>query len=98
MIGYGEAWAVAPAGVYFTAQSRRRAVAAVLRFADARAIRRVASLPKTPAPGGGLGIAVSRDGRWLLYTQPARRERHHAHEHAAVIRPAWSAPAKQMTE
>jgi hypothetical protein len=34
----------------------------------------VAVLPKTPTPGGGLGISVSRDGRWLLYTQMGEAE------------------------
>jgi hypothetical protein len=30
----------------------------------------VAALPRTPVPGGGLGMAVSADGRWGLFTQP----------------------------
>jgi hypothetical protein len=73
MIGYGEAWAIAPAGVYFTAQIEG---VPVLQFYDfsTQATRRVAALPKSPTPGGGLGIAVSRDGRWLLYTRSGEAE------------------------
>jgi hypothetical protein len=34
----------------------------------------LAALGKPPSPGGGLGIAVPRDGRWLLYTQAREAE------------------------
>jgi Tol biopolymer transport system component/DNA-binding winged helix-turn-helix (wHTH) protein len=73
MIGYAEAWAVAPAGVYFTARTEGAPSLQFYAF-ETRAIHRVASLPKTPSPGGGLGIAVSRDGRWLLYTRSGEAE------------------------
>lgn len=54
-ISYLDAWAATARGVYFTAATRQ--------------IRVVTTLPKPPVPGGGLGIAVSPDERWLLYTQ-----------------------------
>jgi Tol biopolymer transport system component/DNA-binding winged helix-turn-helix (wHTH) protein len=73
LIGYSEAWAVTEAGVYYTAGEQRSAVLFFHDFAT-RTSRRVAVLPKTPTPGGGLGISVSRDGRWLLYTQMGEAE------------------------
>jgi Tol biopolymer transport system component len=68
LLDYAEAWAVAPGGVYYTTTTNG---AAALEFYDfvKRATRRIAPLPKTPSPGGGLGLSVSHDGRWLLYTQ-----------------------------
>jgi Tol biopolymer transport system component len=68
LIGYGEAWSVAPTGIYFSTQIDG---VPILQFYDfqTRRIRRVSALPKAPTPGGGLGLAVSRDGRWLLYTR-----------------------------
>jgi Tol biopolymer transport system component/DNA-binding winged helix-turn-helix (wHTH) protein len=68
LLAYDDAWAVAPGGVYFTTTTGD---AAELEFYDLakQSTRRVAPLPKPPAPGGGLGLAVSHDGRWLLFTQ-----------------------------
>ena len=43
-----------------------------MQFYDFSHSRRYAAsrmLAKPPVPGGGLGIAVSPDDRWLLYTQ-----------------------------
>jgi Tol biopolymer transport system component/DNA-binding winged helix-turn-helix (wHTH) protein len=80
LLDYADAWAVAPDGIYFTsvtagsigaegaAAADGAATLQFYEFATART-RRVAPLPKSPTPGGGLGLAVSRDGRWLLYTQ-----------------------------
>jgi hypothetical protein len=31
-------------------------------------------LPRVPTPLGGLGLAVSRDERWLLFTQTDETE------------------------
>jgi Tol biopolymer transport system component/DNA-binding winged helix-turn-helix (wHTH) protein len=67
-LGYTDAWAAAPAGVYFTSAPDGTPALHFYDFAN-QTTRRITALPKTPAPGGGLGIAVSRDGRWLLYTQ-----------------------------
>ena len=68
LLDYADAWAVAPGGVYYTMQVEEAAELDFYDFAK-RTTRRIASLPRTPMPGGGLGLAVSRDGRWLLYTQ-----------------------------
>jgi Tol biopolymer transport system component len=65
---YTDAWAVAPRGVYYTSTIDGVVTLGFYDF-QTRATRRIATLPKPPAPGGGLGLAVSRDGRWLLYTQ-----------------------------
>jgi Tol biopolymer transport system component len=73
LIGYNEAWAVTPAGVYFTGQDRGVPTLFFHAFATP-GTRRIASLPKTPEPGGGLGISVSADGRWLLYSQAGEAE------------------------
>ena len=68
LLDYDEAWAVAPDGVYFTVTADGVTALEFYAFAN-QATRRIATLPKPPAPGGGLGLAVSRDGRWLLFTQ-----------------------------
>jgi Tol biopolymer transport system component/DNA-binding winged helix-turn-helix (wHTH) protein len=68
LLDYAEAWSIAPDGIYFTTTTRGAAAVEFYDFA-ARSTRRIASLPRTPMPGGGLGLAVSHDGRWLLYTQ-----------------------------
>jgi Tol biopolymer transport system component/DNA-binding winged helix-turn-helix (wHTH) protein len=73
LIGYTEAWAATRSGVYFTARADGAPTLQFYDFADGRT-RRVTSLPKTPVPGGGLGIAVSPDDRWLLYTQSGTAE------------------------
>jgi Tol biopolymer transport system component len=67
-ISYLDAWAATARGVYFTSAEQG---AVSVRFYDLATgeIRRVATLPKAPVPGGGLGIVVSPDDRWLLYTQ-----------------------------
>jgi Tol biopolymer transport system component/DNA-binding winged helix-turn-helix (wHTH) protein len=73
LIGYSEAWAATAEGIYFTA-SQQDAPALFFHGFEARESRRIAGLPRRPVPGGGLGIGVSRDGRWLLYTQNADAE------------------------
>jgi Tol biopolymer transport system component len=67
-LGYNDAWAVTDSGVYFTRDSGG---GTMLRYYDyaSRAVRDVAPLPRSPAPGGGLGLSVSRDGQWVLYSQ-----------------------------
>jgi Tol biopolymer transport system component len=73
LLDYNDAWAVSDAGVYFTSDDAPSADAGPTRlnFYDfaARSVRRLAALPQAPAPGGGLGLNVSRDGRLVLYTQ-----------------------------
>jgi Tol biopolymer transport system component len=73
LLDYAEAWVVGPGGVYFSTTNEGASGdgATALEFYDflTQATRRIATLPKPPAPGGGLGLAVSRDARWLLFTQ-----------------------------
>jgi Tol biopolymer transport system component len=68
LLEYSEGWAVGPGGIYFTTAHDGVAALEFYDFAK-RATRRIAPLPQSPMPGGGLGLAVSRDGRWLLFTQ-----------------------------
>jgi Tol biopolymer transport system component/DNA-binding winged helix-turn-helix (wHTH) protein len=63
---YSDAWAVTPAGIYYTDSG-----SATIRFFDFahEATKQVAKLKHAPTPAGGLGLAISPDRRWLLYTQ-----------------------------
>ena len=56
------------AGIYFTDHSTRPIS---LNFYDlaTRTSRKVMTFEHSPIPGGGPGLAVSPDGRWLLYSQ-----------------------------
>jgi Tol biopolymer transport system component/DNA-binding winged helix-turn-helix (wHTH) protein len=69
LLDYAEAWAVAPGGIYFSTSGDGATAALEFYDFEKRTTRRIAALPKSPTPGGGLGLAVSPDGRWLLYTQ-----------------------------
>jgi hypothetical protein len=66
-LGYADSWTAARDGIYFV----RAATRATVRFYEfaSRRIHVVRSLTGPPAPLGGLGIAVSEDQRWLLYTR-----------------------------
>ena len=68
-VGYDDAWAATAAGIYYTDSSSTPVSVNFYEFAT-RTNRRVMSLRVVPIPGGGPGITVSPDGRWLLYTQP----------------------------
>jgi Tol biopolymer transport system component len=67
-ISYLDAWTVTSRGVYFTAPQRGATTVFLYDFAT-RVITAISALAKPPTPGGGLGISVSADDRWLLYTQ-----------------------------
>jgi hypothetical protein len=73
LLSYDDAWAATPRGVYFTTGARTEPTLNFYDFAQAR-VRRLGKLNRPPAPGGGLGLAASRDGRELLYTQNADTE------------------------
>jgi Tol biopolymer transport system component/serine/threonine protein kinase len=66
--GYWGYWALSPRGVYVMDSEGESALAGVhlLRFDGVRS--RVFGLEKNIVPGDA-GMAVSPDGRWLLYTQ-----------------------------
>jgi Tol biopolymer transport system component len=58
-------WAVVDQGIYFAeTEGKSRGVVEFFSFATRR-VTRVALLEKPPA----IGLAISPDGRWLLYTQ-----------------------------
>lgn len=65
---YEDAWAATAKGIYYTDSSSKPATVNVYEFTT-RTTRRLMTLKQTPVPGVGPGIAVSPDGRWLLYTQ-----------------------------
>jgi hypothetical protein len=63
---YSDAWTVTPTGIYYSDSA-----STAIRFYDftRRTTRQVAKLKQAPTPAGGLGLSVSPDGHWLLYTQ-----------------------------
>ena len=65
---YDDSWTATPTGIYYTDSSSTPVVLKFYEFAS-QATRRVISLKQTPVLFGAAGIAVSPDGRWLLYTQ-----------------------------
>jgi Tol biopolymer transport system component/DNA-binding winged helix-turn-helix (wHTH) protein len=67
-LSYSDAWTANSKGIYYSDSSVAQSTVNFYDFAT-RASRRVATLKTSPIPGGGLGIAVSADGRWLLYPQ-----------------------------
>lgn len=67
-LSYSDAWTANSSGIYFTDSSVAQPTVNFYDFAT-RGSRQVATLKTSPIPGGGLGIAISSDGRWLLYPQ-----------------------------
>lgn len=67
-LNYSDAWTANANGIFYTDTSAQPITVNYYDFAT-HAIRRVASFKNGPVPGGGLGIAVTADSHWLLYTQ-----------------------------
>ena len=67
-VGYDDAWAASTAGIYYTDSSSTPVSVNFYEFSS-RTTRRLMTLRQAPIPGGGPGITVSPDGRWLLYSQ-----------------------------
>jgi len=67
-LGYADAWTATASGIYYTCSPVAQPTVNFYDFAT-RSSHQVATLKASPIPGGGLGIAVSSDGRWLLYPQ-----------------------------
>jgi len=67
-LGYPEVWAATAAGIYYTDSWRVKPI--TVKFYDfaARTSRTLMSLKQTPTPAG-VGLDVSADGHWLLYSQ-----------------------------
>jgi Tol biopolymer transport system component/DNA-binding winged helix-turn-helix (wHTH) protein len=64
---YGDSWVAIAAGIYYTDTSSKPVTVNFYEFANG-VTRTVMTLKQVPVPSGP-GIAVSPDGRWLLYTQ-----------------------------
>ena len=64
---YSDSWTAARRGVYYTESG-------TVQFYDfaSRQTHVVRQLQEVPAPLGGLGISVSKDEHWLLYTRNAQ--------------------------
>jgi len=68
ILRYDDSWTATTTGIYYTDSS---SIPVVLNFYEfsSHSTRRVMILKQTPVLFGAAGIAVSPDGRWLLYTQ-----------------------------
>jgi Tol biopolymer transport system component/DNA-binding winged helix-turn-helix (wHTH) protein len=80
-LSYSDGWAAAPRGIYYTqaekhTDTRSGASTPTVNFYEfaAHRTRVVRAIPTPPAQLGGLGIAVSTDEHWLLYTRSAEWE------------------------
>ena len=69
IIRYDDAWTATTTGIYYTDSSSIPVVLNFYEFAG-HSTHRVMILKQTPVPFGAAGLAVSPDGRWLLYAQP----------------------------
>ncbi len=68
LLGYDDAWATSPAGIYFTTRADGRTAVYLYEF-DSGAARRLRWIDHSPMPLGGLGLSVSPDNRWLLFAR-----------------------------
>lgn len=66
-LAYADSWATDGKAIYFTDSSYAPAALRRYTLADAR-LEVIVELPSSPTPLGGLGLAVSADGKSLLYT------------------------------
>jgi hypothetical protein len=67
-LSYSDAWTATTAGIYYTDSSSQPVTINFYEFAT-RATRTLMTVKEAPPPGAGPGIAISPDGRWLLYTE-----------------------------
>jgi Tol biopolymer transport system component len=65
-VGYWGYWTVGEKGIYFVNTHARPSALEFFDFATRRVVH-VASLEKAPTPFGGRGLALSPDGRAILY-------------------------------
>ncbi len=71
-LGYGDAWLATTAGIYYT-DSRTKAVTVSFYDFTTHTTRTLMSLRQPPTPAG-IGLGVSPDGRWVLYSQIEKEE------------------------
>jgi Tol biopolymer transport system component len=67
-LAYTDAWIATARRVYFTTRVNDATTVRSYDLADGH-IQDVVTLPHPPAPLGGLGMSISPDGKWLLYTR-----------------------------
>jgi len=67
-VKYEESWAAGTAGIFYTDSESKPVHLNFYDFAT-RSTRKLMTLQQTPIPGGGPGITLSPDGRWLVYGQ-----------------------------
>ena len=67
-VSYSESWTAAAKGIYYT-DSRSGATSLMFYDFGRKTTNEVSKLPQMPTSAGGLGMSVSPDGRWLVYTQ-----------------------------
>jgi Tol biopolymer transport system component/DNA-binding winged helix-turn-helix (wHTH) protein len=65
---YADAWTATSVGIYYTDSLSQPVTINLYEFAT-RTTRTLMTVKEAPPPGIGPGIAVSPDGRWLLYTE-----------------------------
>jgi len=70
---YSDSWTATPRGIYYTSSGARSAVVGFYNFATHQR-HTIRTLDGLPVALGGLGITVSADQRWLLYTRSERSE------------------------
>jgi Tol biopolymer transport system component/DNA-binding winged helix-turn-helix (wHTH) protein len=68
---YSDSWTASLLGIYYTSSGTHAATINFYDFAS-HATRVIRTLEEPPAALGGLGISVSKDGRWLLYTRAGK--------------------------
>jgi hypothetical protein len=70
---YSDSWTATTRGIYYTNTDAASTTVSFYDF-DSHRTRAVRSLEGAPAALGGLGISVSEDERWLLYTRTERSD------------------------
>jgi hypothetical protein len=68
---YSDSWIANRRGVYYIQSGTHTATVGFYDFASHHA-HVLRDLQEVPAPLGGLGISVSKDEHWLLYTRSAQ--------------------------
>jgi hypothetical protein len=68
---YSDSWTANRRGVYYIQSGTHTATVGFYDFASHHA-HVLRDLQEVPAPLGGLGISVSKDEHWLLYTRSAQ--------------------------